>query len=123
MDTELEKTIFQDTNEEEIDEKAKEYIKGWMFFKKILTENEENIELLEIGKKYLISYPKLFFMNINLLLKDDFEIVLEAVKHKGKLLYYASNRLKNNKDIVLEAIKNDSSSIIYATKKLQKELK
>jgi hypothetical protein len=39
--------------------------------------------------------------------KNNFEIVLEAVKMDGENLEYASNELKNNFEIVLEAVKND----------------
>jgi len=38
-------------------------------------------------------------------LKDDKEIVLEAVKQDGLALEYASEKLKDDKEIVLEAIK------------------
>ena len=52
--------------------------------------------------------------------KDDFSIVLEAVKKRGSDLQYASDRLKNDPEIVWQAINKDSYSIEYAGKELVK---
>jgi hypothetical protein len=39
--------------------------------------------------------------------KNNYEIVIEAVKNSGCVLEYASLELKNNYEIVIEAVKND----------------
>ena len=50
-------------------------------------------------------------------LKDDKDIVIEAVKNNGFALEFASDRLKNDKEIVLEAVKQNRYSLRYAGKK------
>jgi hypothetical protein len=51
-------------------------------------------------------------------LKNDPEIVLEAVKRCGKTLRFASDSLKNNKQIIYEAAKEEPSSLKYISKDL-----
>ena len=43
-------------------------------------------------------------MHASAALKDDREIVLEAVKQNGRALEYASATLKDDREIVLEAV-------------------
>jgi hypothetical protein len=56
-------------------------------------------------------------------LKEDREIVLEAVKNYGGALEYASENLKEDREIVLEAVKNDGSALKYASENLQEDRK
>jgi CxxC motif-containing protein len=51
--------------------------------------------------------------------KNDKELVLIAVKERGRVLEYASDELKNDKEIVIEALKNDSSAFRFVSKELQ----
>ena len=46
-------------------------------------------------------------------LRDDEEVVLEAVKQKGLILKYASKRLRANKEIVMAAIIQDKRAKEY----------
>ena len=43
-------------------------------------------------------------------MKNDFDIVYQAVKNHGQSLNYASYELRNNETIVLQAIYQDGSS-------------
>ena len=57
-------------------------------------------------------------------LRDDEEVVLEAVKNKGLILKYASNRLRKNKEIVLTAITNDKRAKEYiSSEEIYKNIK
>lgn len=53
---------------------------------------------------------------------DDFDVMLEAVKHDDWSLNEASNRLKKNKILVLEAVKNYAYSLRFANKELQVDM-
>ena len=55
-------------------------------------------------------------------LKDDKEIVLEAVSKDGWGLKYVSDRLKDDKEVVLEAIKNNGLALAYASNRVQAEI-
>ena len=46
-------------------------------------------------------------------LRDDEDVVLEAVTNKGLILKYASKRLRSEKKIVLAAIKQDKRAKEY----------
>ena len=48
-------------------------------------------------------------------LKNNKDIVFQAIYHRGLSLYYASNKLKNNKEVVLYAVKQNSSSLHFAS--------
>lgn len=52
-------------------------------------------------------------------LKNDHEVVTEAVKQNPNALYYASQELRNDRQIVLEAIKIDTNSFARASEKLR----
>ena len=58
---------------------------------------------LEYYNKKKEDYPALKFASSQL--RNDYDIVLSAVKYNGLALEYASKELRNNLDIVLEAIK------------------
>jgi len=89
--------------------------------------------LLEALKSKLHMYPRyserynycilpkyidiLEYCDINM--KNDFDIVLEAVKNNGLSLQFASIELQNNYTIVLEAIKQNSFALQFASIELQ----
>ena len=52
-------------------------------------------------------------------LKNEKVIVLEAVKQDGYALEHASEELRNNKDIVLEAVRQKPRSLRYASEQLK----
>lgn len=52
-------------------------------------------------------------------LKNDYEIVMTAVKNNYDALFYASKELKDNKEIVKAAIKKNRSSFKYASDRLK----
>ena len=54
-------------------------------------------------------------------LKNDKEVVLEAVKQNGKALLYASKELRNDKEVVLEAVRQDGEALNYASKELKND--
>ena len=58
-------------------------------------------------------------------LRDDFSVVLEAVKQKGGLrgnaLRYASRSLRSNREIVVEAVKQDGYALQWASEELQSD--
>ena len=52
-------------------------------------------------------------------LRDDYDVVLEAVKNKGLILKYASKRLREDKTIVIEAIKQDKRAFDFIVPELR----
>ena len=52
-------------------------------------------------------------------LKNNYNIVMEAVKQNGNTLKYASDDLKNNENIVIEAVKKHGKALRYASDKLK----
>ena len=54
-------------------------------------------------------------------LRDDPEIVLEAVKSNGYALAFASDRLKDNIEIVTEAINNYGRALEFASDRLRND--
>lgn len=56
-------------------------------------------------------------------LKDDKDIVIEAVKNDWNAIEYASDRLKDDEDVVIEAIKNDWNAIKYSSERLKNNKK
>lgn len=52
-------------------------------------------------------------------LRDDKELILEAVKNDGINLCWASDRLKNDKEIVLTAVEYDGKSLEFASDELK----
>lgn len=55
-------------------------------------------------------------------LRDDKEVVLSAVKNKGLIVKYASKRLRGDKEIGLTAINQDKRAEMYLTDELRKEI-
>ena len=54
-------------------------------------------------------------------LRNDKEVVLEAVKKYGDALQFASEELRNDKEVVLEAVKENGNAIKYASPELQED--
>jgi hypothetical protein len=54
-------------------------------------------------------------------IKNNFEIVLEAVKQNGNSLQFASLEFKNNKNLVLTAVKQDQNSLRFANQNLKED--
>ena len=52
-------------------------------------------------------------------LRDDKEVVLEAVRYNENALDYASERLKDDKDVVLGAVKDFGNALFYASERLK----
>ena len=50
------------------------------------------------------------------------EIVLEAVKHNGYALGYASKKLQNDREVVLKALKDTRYAFEYASDSIQYEI-
>ncbi len=129
--------------EQESPEKAEKYTKEGQGF--VLKETEENYEraeklaelagLVHKGKKVEAIgilqeeaqqlYEKLEEIKnrerIPRELRNDKEVVLEAVKQYGWALSYASKELRNDKEVVLEAVKKDGRALEYASKELQND--
>ena len=57
-------------------------------------------------------------------LRDDKEVVLEAVKNKGIILKYASRRLREDKDVAIAAIiqNKDAFEYVYDTIKNDEDI-
>lgn len=95
-------------------------INAIVFASEDLQNDEETINLvvndkvffkqLENNRKYVMAVAKVNGMmaleRADDLLKDDFDVVMTAIKQDGKALQYASERLKQNKEIVEESVKN-----------------
>ena len=103
--------------------------------KEIVLNIKENFKLHE-KKTSVLNYPKFVFKkreyfgflikfncislcNARERLKDDKEIVLEAVKHNGYALEYANKKFKDDKDVVLEAVKKNGTVLFFASKNLK----
>lgn len=54
-------------------------------------------------------------------LRNDKDIVLNAVKQNGSSLKLASERLQNDKDIVMTAVQQNRYALMYASKELQED--
>jgi len=56
-------------------------------------------------------------------LRNDKEVVLEAVKTNWPALEFASDELRADRDVVLAAVKQDGRALEYASDELKSELK
>jgi hypothetical protein len=56
-------------------------------------------------------------------LSADAEIVLEAVRHDGLAIKYASFNFRNDKNIVLEAIRQNPAAFKYASRSIRNDIK
>ena len=54
-------------------------------------------------------------------LKNDKEVVLNAVQKNGAVLEYASDELKNDKEVVLQAIQIYACSLKYVSDELKND--
>jgi hypothetical protein len=84
-----------------------------------ILQNNYNI-VMTVVKNDNSSFCALQYASIEL--QNNKEIVLEAVKQRGRSLKYASNELKNNKEIVMAAIKNNCHSLKFASTELRYDI-
>ena len=54
-------------------------------------------------------------------LRNDKEVVLEAVKNKWLIIKYASKSLRSDKDIAMEVLKQNKEARIYLTDEILKD--
>ena len=54
-------------------------------------------------------------------LRGDKELVMEAVRNDGRALEYASEELRGDKELVMEAVRDRGEALGYASKELQKD--
>ncbi|MCH9690236.1 MAG: DUF4116 domain-containing protein [Gammaproteobacteria bacterium] len=59
--------------------------------------------------------------NAPTLVKNDFVLVLSAVRHNGLNLEHASNALRDNHDIVLSAVIQNGDAINFASDRLKND--
>ena len=86
-----------------------------LVFRYFTTEKSNNKELAI----KMLDYIKDFSSPVTIVLEDDKDVVLEAVKNSGWALKYASKRLQDDKDVVFKAIKYNGRALKYASKRLQ----
>lgn len=55
------------------------------------------------------------------ILRDDKQIVIEAVRHDQWALYYTSDRLRNDKEVVLAAVSSYAGSLFCASEELHND--
>ena len=89
----------------------KQYIKEKYNKQHIKEKYKDNFFM---GEYYINKYQRLI---------DDKNIVIEAVKQNGLLLYYALDKFKIDKDVVLEAIKQNPLSFKYASMNIRGDKK
>ena len=86
--------------------------------------DEELNERLNSNKQYVIQAigDTLSFKNINNTLKNDREVVLTAVRKRGRYLREVSEDYKNDKEVVLAAIESYSINVLqYASPELKND--
>lgn len=99
--------------------------------KACLEKLRSNPEVLTGFPRYIWENRKFMLEAVNLNGKTlrksnlcgDFEIAMEAVKHDGLALQYASDNMRANKDVVLEAVKQNPEAIKFASRNIKKQLK
>lgn len=82
---------------------------------RILNDKKCAIKILFIGG-YSLQY-------FNIILRDDIDVVLAAVKQCGYALEFASSRLRNTKEVVLAAVRTNGLALQYATYKMRNNKK
>jgi hypothetical protein len=83
-------------------------------------ENKKEILKSFSKEKYKVGTEE-FFKDAPVSLLSDESFIKCAVKLKGDILNLCPQNLRNNKDIVLDAINNDLWSVIYASDELKKD--
>ena len=122
----------------EIEIKAYPYRIDKEFIKKNLYDREALLDILELDGGYFEDLPTELRNDREIVLeavktysyalkytseqlRNDRETILEVVKRNGSALEYASEQLRNDREIVLEAVKNSRSALRYASRELQKD--
>jgi hypothetical protein len=87
-----------------------------------------HVELLQFASEELrndkevvleaIKYNKLNFEFASTSLRDDKEVALEAVANNMQTLQYASERLRGDRDVVYNAIKEHGMALISASEEI-----
>ena len=62
------------------------------------------------------------FTFVSVALKNDREMVLQAVAQNGLLLWYASDALKNDEEVVLAAMAQNGKALNFASPELKQYL-
>ena len=83
---------------------------------------EDKLRSLITDKEVVLEAVKdkgevLFWASVEL--RSDKEVALEAVKQNGYALQYASDELRNDKDVVIEAVKQHGYALQYASNELK----
>ncbi|MBS9775890.1 MAG: DUF4116 domain-containing protein [Fusobacterium sp.] len=93
------------------------FIKKFLYKNPII--NNKEIALVRIREDGLNNNYTSILEYVSKKLREDKEIIMEAVNLKGKALKYASDRLKDDKEVVLAAVKQNGSSLEYASERLK----
>lgn len=81
---------------------------------KAITTKKDFLKAVKDGMTY---YDVLLVSSASV--RDDEEIMLNAVEENGVSLKFASDRIKDDKGIVLVAVENAPHSVRYASERLQ----
>ena len=93
-----------------MDEEEKEYD---------IEEVEKNYDNKEFMEEALKNHATWVIAYASDRLHADKDLMLEAVKQDGQMLYYASKSLRDNEEIVKNAIENKWLILKYASKRLR----
>ena len=95
----------------------------WIIFKLNPTRRTENLN----NKEYILkiirdsAFDPVNLKNASEKIKNDKEVILEAVKKDGASIFYASQELRADREIVLEAVRTYSYALSYASQELQND--
>merc|ERR1712046_530443 len=62
------------------------------------------------------------FLEMPASMRNDEDVVLAAVKQRGRLLAQASEDIANNKKVVLAAVQNDGRALQFASEEMKKDM-
>ncbi|EFC42104.1 predicted protein [Naegleria gruberi] len=84
---------------------------------------DQSIKLFKNDRKFILAIAKLdglkALRNASLELRDNREIVIEAVQQNPNALVYASSELRNDKEIVKMAVMENGSCLTFASNELK----
>jgi hypothetical protein len=79
-----------------------------------------NYDSLKDNKQFFLDNNVFFILEYaSDRIKNDREVILNAVKHNGKALCFASEQMKNDRDIVITAVQNCGFALRHASKNLR----
>lgn len=81
--------------------------------------DDKEVVIAAIKQDYILS--NVFLMYASDRLKNDPEVVSEAVTKYGFAIQYASNRLRDDTDMVIKAINQTGGAIAYASNRLKRD--